>query len=125
MAKTILHAQEVETFYLIPTLRRYYALILKEHGMKQKDIATLLGISSASISQYTSTKRGHKISFPDNIVNQIKESALRITNQSSYFKEIQLLLQLMRTEKILCQIHRQFSEVPEECDPIAMGCHAR
>ena len=125
MAKTILHAQEVETFYLIPTIRRYYALILKEQDMKQKDIAALLGISSASISQYTSTKRGHKISFPENIVKKIKESALRITDQSSYFKEIQHLLKIMREEKILCQIHRQFSEVPEECDPIAMGCNKR
>ena len=123
MTAKVLHPQEIETFYVIPTLRRYFALYLKKSGMKQKDIASLLGVTTASISQYTSTKRGHKIHFESHIEDQIKESALRIKDRLSYFKETQHLLQLLRRSIILCQIHRQFSNLPLECDPKIVGCH--
>ena len=54
MASKLLLPQEIETFYVIPSLRRQLALCLKEKGMKQKDIAQLLGIDTAAVSQYLS-----------------------------------------------------------------------
>ena len=123
MTAKVLHPQEIETFYIIPTLRRYFALYLKQSGMKQKDIASLLGVTTASISQYASTKRGHKIHFSEEIEKQIKQSTLRIKSRITYFQETQYLLQLLRREKVLCRIHRQFSSLPDDCDPKIIGCH--
>ena len=70
--------QELETFYIIPTIRRYFAHFLKEQGLKQKDIAQILNINSATISQYRSNKRGHRFNFDAGTVVEIKKSVSRI-----------------------------------------------
>ncbi len=123
--KTILHPQEIETYYIIPTIRRYFAKFLKEEGMKQKDIAQLLGISSASISQYTKTKRGHKVDFPEEILKEMKISTIKIKDTLSYFKETQRIISLLRTTSVLCQIHHQLSDIPKLCQPELVGCHVK
>ncbi len=120
--KMLLHPQEIETFYILPTLRRYFAIYMKEQGMKQKDIAQLLGITTASISQYTSEKRAHQIDFDEKTLEEIKKSALKIKDRFSYMKETQTILTLLRNSDVLCKIHKQFSEVPEDCEPKAVGC---
>jgi predicted transcriptional regulator len=55
MVKLLL-PQEVETFYIIPALRKHIAIALKKSGMKQKDVADILQVNSAAISQYSSSK---------------------------------------------------------------------
>lgn len=122
MAKNILLPQEIETFYIIPTIRRYFSKYLKEKGMKQKEIASILGISSSSISQYTSNKRAHKLDFPLCILQSIQNSAKKISNQQTYIKEMQHLLSIIRNQKVLCKIHQKFADIPDNCDPIKMGC---
>lgn len=120
--KIILHPQEIETFYVIPALRKELALQLKANGLKQKDIANLLGINTATISQYHSKKRGSQFDFPLCIKSEIKLSAKKIITQLTYLQETQHLLQLIREKNILCAIHHKFSNIPENCDPILMGC---
>lgn len=124
MASKLLLPQEIETFYVIPSLRRQLALYLRERGIKQKDIAELLGIDTAAISQYTSSKRGSRITFDTPIQEEIKKSAQLINNRYSYLKETQRLLRVIRETKTLCQIHKLFSPVPENCDPHETGCHS-
>lgn len=114
MKKTLL-PQEIETFYIIPTLRRHIALELKKKGMKQKDVAELLGINTATISQYTSTKRGHQLQFNDEVVRKIKESLPKINDHFSYIREMQLLLRHIRLSRTFCRIHKQFSNIPLQC----------
>ena len=120
--KTFLLPQEIETFYVIPTLRRYIALSLKAGGMKQKDIAALLQINSATISQYASSKRGHKIDFSGEIIAEIGRATGRIKDRFTYVQEVQRLLQMIRRTNVLCLIHKQFSDVPLQCEPLAVGC---
>lgn len=121
--KNILHPQEIETFYVIPALRKELALQLKANGLKQKDIANLLGINSATISQYHSKKRGSQFEFPLCICREIQRSAKKIHNQLTYLQQTQHLLNLIREKNILCLIHHQFSSVPKNCHPKEMGCH--
>ena len=120
--KSFLLPQEIETFYVIPTLRRYIAMALKERGMKQKDIAGLLQINSATISQYASSKRGHKIDFSGEVIVTVKEAAGRIKDHFTYIQEMQRLLLIIRKTNVLCLIHKQFSDVPLQCEPLAIGC---
>ncbi|MSR86139.1 hypothetical protein EXS74_01960 [Candidatus Woesearchaeota archaeon] len=118
-----LHPQEIETFYILPTLRRYFALYLKERGLKQKDIANMLMINTATISQYTSTKRGHKITLNEFILKEIKKSAENIHDQISYIRETQRILKVIRFSGAICEIHKQVSAVPEGCEQPVTGCH--
>lgn len=120
--KEFLHPQEVETFYILPTLRRYIAKFLKEKGIKQKDIAVILGVNTATISQYTSSKRGHQLEFTPKIIEIIKEASAKIKDQFTYLKETQILLRQIRNSDDFCLIHKQFSLVPENCNPQEIGC---
>lgn len=122
MVKLFLQPQEVEVFYVLPTLRRHFAEYLEESGIKQKDIASILGVTPASVSQY-SKKRGHKVDFPPEILTEVKQSAAQIKDRFTYIQETQRLLALLRKSCVMCTIHKQFSSVPENCEPQVMGCH--
>ncbi|RME78213.1 transcriptional regulator [Candidatus Woesearchaeota archaeon] len=123
MVKKFLLPQEIEVYYIIPTIKRYLTQYLKESGMKQKDIAKLLQIQEATVSQYLSNKRGHQINFDSAIEQEIKKSSTRINDMSSYICEIQRLLKIIRHSKTLCNIHKQFSTVPSTCTAAEMGCN--
>lgn len=115
--------QEIETFYIIPTLRKHVALALQEQGLKQKDIAQMLGINSSAISQYHSRKRGDKVQFTASILAEIKKSALQIKDQLGYIRETQRLLRFIRISGALCHIHKQMTPIPTHCEPALVDCH--
>ena len=120
--RLLLYPQEIEVFYILPAIRRHLVIFMKDRGLKQKDIAKLLEIQDAAVSQYVSEKRGHQIEFGREVLEEIKSSATRITNQATLLMEMQRLLKVIRESKVLCEIHRKFSAVPSRCDPLVMGC---
>lgn len=122
MVNKVLLPSEVDTYYIIPSLRRHLTLYLKEQGMKQKDIAAIFGINTAAVSQYN-TKRGQKVTFEPQVTGEIQQSAQRIKDHFTYVQETQRLLRLIRSTPVYCRIHQQFSEVPLNCNLAAMGCH--
>ncbi|MDP3918753.1 MAG: helix-turn-helix domain-containing protein [Nanoarchaeota archaeon] len=121
--KKLLLPQEVETYYIIPTIRRTFALLMKEKGMKQNDIAKILNVNKAAISQYTSGKRGNKVEFGEEIMEEIKTSANNITTTYDYIKETQRILKVIKEKRSLCGIHKKFCVIPEGCTPETTGCH--
>ncbi len=125
MVKFFLMPQEIEAFYILPSLRSQLADCMKNNGLKQKIIAEIMGINSATISQYKSQKRGQQIQFSDEILGEINKSAKNIKDRYSYLFETQKLLHILRTKKVLCQIHHQFSDIPSQCDPHVLGCTRR
>ncbi|PIO00589.1 transcriptional regulator [archaeon CG10_big_fil_rev_8_21_14_0_10_43_11] len=99
--------QEIEVWYIIPELRKEFAVGMRRSGMKQKDIASLLGLTGAAVSQYISQKRAGKITFCARVKQEIKESVPRITKEAtSANEEIQRILTLMRNDKHLCETHK-------------------
>jgi len=125
--KRFLLPQEIEVHYIIPTIKRYFSQMMKEQGRKQVEIAKLLEIQEATVSQYLSNKRGHQINFNEAIQSEIRESAKRITNRMTLIAELQRVLHIIRKSGTLCEVHRQFSSIPEECknnDPNRIGCHS-
>lgn len=123
--KSMLHPLEVEIYYVLPTVRKHLALNMKEKGLKQKDIARWLGINTATISQYSSKKRGNRIKFNEKVLEEIKKSASKIRDQYTYIKEVQHLLQHIRETGTICEVHRQFSSLLLKCDPKKTGCCQR
>ncbi len=118
----LLHPQEIETFYVIPTIRKHFAEALVKQGMKQKDIAELFGVTTAAISQYLSEKRANELEFTKDVLEQIEKSSNKIKDQREFIAEMQNVLRFIRTSATICKIHKMFSEVPTNCEPSATGC---
>jgi predicted transcriptional regulator len=122
MKKGLMHPQEIEVYYIIPTLRKYLAMSMKERGLKQKEIASMLSIEEASVSHYLHDKRGNKIEFDSDALKEIEISAERIIDKLSYMEEMQHLLRLIRKTRAICDVHKLMSGIPGECRPELINC---
>ena len=123
-SKELLLPQELETYYILPTLRTALAIELKAQGKKQTEIANIFGVTPSAISQYSSKKRGSEVTFPTEIIEIIKQTAPKIKDRFTYIKEIQHLLKMIRSTNTLCQIHHQLNDLPLNCHPQIIGCHS-
>ncbi len=111
--------QEVELWYIYPSLRKEIAnIMVKNHGLKQKDVAERLGVTKAAVSNYVNEKRSKKKLFDRNFETKLNKSVKNIVeNGVDSAKEIQILLNSIRKDKTLCDIHRMFdNQVPKKCD---------
>ncbi|MBN1646272.1 helix-turn-helix domain-containing protein [Candidatus Woesearchaeota archaeon] len=114
--------QEIEVYYVLPTIRKYFTLNLKERGMPQKDIARLLGLQPSTVSQYVKNKRASNIKFSKEVEDFIQTSSSKIGTTSDMIKQTQETLHFIRESGNLCKIHRQVTKMPCRCDPHDMGC---
>lgn len=120
--KQLLQPQEIEVFYVIPTIRSHLAKYMKKHGKSQKEISNLLQVRESTVSHYMNEKRASKIEFNEEIEREIESSAARITEKWTLLIETQRLLGLIRSTNVLCQIHKQLADVPEGCNVQQIGC---
>ncbi len=110
--------QEIEAFYAIPAVRRELARRLVALGMTQRDVARKLEVTDAAVSQYLSNKRGTAMEFSVQIDKALTDAAQRIRSASSSLvvrKELQLLVELLKSQKVICDIHRKHGTVKEGC----------
>jgi predicted transcriptional regulator len=95
--------------------------------MKQKGISELLDITQPAVSQYISDKRGHGIKFNDDVQELIKEFAMDLKegklNQSGIISRICDLCRKIKTEDVVCQLHKEKDNIPVNCNA-CMGSHA-
>lgn len=111
--------QEIELWYLIPSLRRELAKIfIADYKMKQKEVSKLLGITEASVSHYANSQRGGKVKFSNEEKKEIKNSANKmIEGKSPLVKELYSLCNFFRKSKVLCKAHRNFDKnIPKNCE---------
>jgi len=123
--KKLLLIQEIETFYIIPSIRKHFAQFLKEEGMKQKDIAEIFDVSTAAVSQYISSKRGNNVNFSKDTLKEIKKSSKNIKTKKDYIKETQNILRFLSDNQVTCQIHQKFSNIAKHCKDRELSCHKR
>ncbi|MBI2667534.1 helix-turn-helix domain-containing protein [Candidatus Woesearchaeota archaeon] len=112
----ILQPQEIEFHYILPSIRKSLSVHLKEQGLDQKEIARLLHIRESTVSQYINNKRANTIEFNKKIESAVKESSKKIKNQNDLIREVQNIILLIRKEQLICDIHRKFVKLPENCD---------
>ena len=98
--------QEIEVWYIIPTIRKELAKILTEkYKLTFEKTGNILGISKAAVSQYLGNKRASKISLPASVKKEIAKSAAVISkNETMALKEIMRILSLMKKTKCSCKI---------------------
>ena len=110
--------QELEVWYVLPTIRKALATELKLLGLSQKDIAKKLEITPAAVSYYIKSKRANKmeIEMGEEIKKSLNISAKKIIEETStVLTEIQKNLKLFRDSKKLCVLHKKLTEVNCDC----------
>ena len=102
-------------FYVLPAVRKEIALVMKAEGKSQKEIAKLLGVTEPAVSQYMSAKRASTFQLNDKVKGAIRESVNRITGEIGLMREMQRLLVLIRSERLVCQAHEALGGAPKGC----------
>ena len=88
MATTFIFPQEIEVTYIIPSLRRELAKVMKVSGLTQREIAKKLMVTEQAVSQYFSSKRASTVEFNKKIENEIKRVSKTLNNEN-FRKEMQ------------------------------------
>ncbi len=113
----MIYPQEIEVWYVLPSIRRELSKELIRLGLTQKETALKLGITESAISQYIKDKRASEIKFDENILKKIRLAAKKIAKGKSLMREITLVNDFMKKNKFLCQIHHKYDKnLPKECD---------
>jgi len=104
--------QEIEVWYIIPSVRKQLArLLTKEHGMSYEKAGKILGISKAAISQYLSNKRANKVKLSVEVKVEIKKSAkLLVENPKLALIEMQRILKFMKDKKCSCDVCKKYNK---------------
>jgi hypothetical protein len=109
--------QEIEVWYVIPSIRRELAKAMANKGLNQKKIASILGVTGAAVSQYISQKRAKEVIFLADIVSEIEKSAEKImADNDNLIEELQRLLDLVKKSRALCTIHHKYGTMPLKCE---------
>ena len=112
----LLYPQEIEVFYLIPAVRKEFAVQLKKQGKEQREIAKLLGVTEAAISQYLNEKRATEIKLDRIIISKIKKSTKKVKSPIDIVGEIQEILAFIRQTRLICKYHHRFMKgIPKDC----------
>ena len=106
MVNKIITPQEVEVFYFIPAIRKRMAIVFKKQGLQQKEIAQILGITGAAVSQYLHEKRAKEFKLPKKIAKEIEESCKK--ENKNIVMEITRILNLLKKER--CSLCSDFNE---------------
>ncbi len=112
---SLLQPQEIEVFFILPALRREFAMAMKLEGHSQKRIAQLLGVTEPAVSQYLNAKRATKVNFPPALKKSIGAASKRIVDERTLIRETQQLLTEARRQFVTCQLHEELVPSLKNC----------
>jgi uncharacterized protein len=116
---------QIAQWYLLPAISAELVKELKKLGVKQAEIARLMGVTPAAISQYVKGKRGKKISFGMDMQKRIALSAKRIATKAlddeRLMREMCELCIQARRSKAVCDLHQEVAGIPGKCGVCASG----
>ncbi len=73
---------EIMVQKVLPAIRAELSrTMIFEHGCTQQDVADILELSRAAVSQYVSEKRGAEVNFSEETQNEIRKFASVLLNQ--------------------------------------------
>ena len=107
--------QEIESWYIIPAIRRDFVKLLVKKGLSQKEAARKLGLTDAAVSQYMSDKRGTDVKFSRKIMSEIARSVDALLDGSNAMKELQRICNLARKERVVCRLSIGMGCKPKNC----------
>jgi predicted transcriptional regulator len=120
---------EITQWYLLPAISAELVKELKRLGVKQAEIARMMGVTPAAVSQYVKGKRGRAIQFDAGIKKMITASAKRIAStgitDEDLSREICELCIHARRSKTVCDFHKNLGGASENCKLCIGGLNAR
>lgn len=109
--------QEVEVWFVLPALRRQYVMALKKEGLKQKNIANIVNLTEAAVSQYLKKKRGDAITFNKETLDEIQISVKKIVaKKSEYRREFQNVLKKLKHTRFICTVCHDHTNTDDKCE---------
>jgi predicted transcriptional regulator len=78
MKKNAQMSCEIVVWYVLPVLRSEIAKALVKQGKSQREVAKLLGLTDAAISQYLKDKRGKAEWLDAEVHKMIQQAAKRV-----------------------------------------------
>ena len=111
---------EIESFYLLPTIRKELTRHLKDQGLDQKEIARKLHITEPAVSQYVNSKRASQVIFDRKIDEEIQKSAVSIKTGANFIEESTKLLRLVKDHRFISNVCHSVNTdtkiIPHNCD---------
>ena len=106
-------------WYVLPAIRKEFALALIASGLSQKKVAEILGVTGAAVSQYKKEKRAHEFVFDDTFKAEVKKSVERVIQKpGSVFDEMMRIDHYIKQSGLFCKIHRSKSWTPAGCEAV-------
>ncbi len=123
--RKVTYPQEIEVWYVLPAIRKQIALSLIKKGMTQKEVATIMGVTEASISHYKKDKRARtNILETPKLKEQISEAVKRIMEDKSVLTaEILQLNRMVKDSGILCRLYAKNSSLEVKQRPCQRCTH--
>jgi uncharacterized protein len=127
---------EIEAKSLIPAIRSILARkLIKEFRLKEEDVAKVLGVTQAAISNYVRGTRGDaqlaaKLGAVEEVKRMVDDIARDLAANKAYtpstMAKFVQLCNYMRYTFIICDVHHSIesnidSKVCEQCEVILMG----
>ncbi len=107
----------MEVWYVLPAIRKEMVNVMAKKGLMQKDIAKIMDVTEASISQYVKGKRGSEIKFGEKtkkIIEQKTNSIIK--NPKNFTKEVSELSKKIMNAGVICGFHKKTDKrVPVKC----------
>jgi hypothetical protein len=104
---------------ILPTIRAAIVKVLVKEGMQQKEIAAMLGITQASVSQYINAARGGDKKmlemFPEieRYAVEMTESIKRGESETEPGIYLCKICKKIRSDKRFREYHKQFAQLHE------------
>jgi len=109
--------QEIEYWYVLPSIRGLLAKELQNKGLKQNEIAKVMHLTPPAVSQYLKGKRGREIKFDVQITNHIKLSANNLVKKGNLLQELNDICQSIKNHKFSCKLHKAHEKnLPRNCE---------
>jgi uncharacterized protein len=115
----LIFPQELEVWYVLPAIRKRLALALINKGKSQKDVAKLMYVTEAAVSQYKKSKRANDAFLGNQFNHEFLNSTNNILKESSlFFPEVMKLNTLIKDSGVLCDLHKKVTSEILPCQ----GC---
>jgi predicted transcriptional regulator len=127
---------EIEAKSLIPAIRSILSQkLIKEYRLKEEDVAKVLGVTQAAVSNYVRGTRGDtqlvaKLESVLEVTRMIEDIARDLASDKAYtpstMAKFVQLCNYMRYTFIICDVHRTMEshideKICEQCEMILMG----
>jgi predicted transcriptional regulator len=111
--------QEIEVWYIIPTVRKILAdHLVKDHGLSYEKVGRILGVTKAAIAQYVHNKRAAKINLSKDIKKKLKGDAeILVLNNEMFPVLVHEILEKIKNTKASCDTGKVYKKsILEYCN---------